>query len=469
MSVEYTNVGRAAVITIDRPERRNAVDRATAEALGEAWRRFEEDASARVGILTGEGGHFSAGADLKAFDLVDTPDGFLGFTRMSVSKPTIAAVEGACVAGGLEMALWCDLRVAGRSAFFGCLERRFGVPLVDGGTQRLPRVVGLGRALDLILTGRRVDAEEARAIGLVDRLVDDGRALAAALELAELIASYPQETVRSDREAVLRGVGVPLSDGLELERQLGRGVLDVAVGGVRRFAAGEGRHGAALTTQPETTTREDSVRSSPVRARPGLLIIHDRWGLTRSVRQAADYLEDQGYVVSVPDLFRGEVPGSAPQADRLVAELHPDEATRLLLEAADELVTDPRLTVPRLGVVGLGMGGGLALWVACLHPRVAACVVFGPYQPFSRDPDYGKTRAAFLGHFGAEDPRAGERHAYSLESSLRDLGLDATFEVYRGAGQGFWDPGRPESFKQEAARTAWERTVSFLDRTLQRD
>jgi enoyl-CoA hydratase len=171
MSVRYERTAAVAVITIDRPERRNAIDRATAEALQRAWRDFDADPEARVGVLTGAGGVFCAGADLVAFDLIEEREGWLGICRTSVSKPTIAAVAGPCVAGGLELALWCDLRVAGAGAVFGCFERRFGVPLADGGTQRLPRIVGLGRALDMILTGRPVPAEEAFRIGLADRSV----------------------------------------------------------------------------------------------------------------------------------------------------------------------------------------------------------------------------------------------------------------------------------------------------------
>jgi enoyl-CoA hydratase len=243
MTVHYERHGAVAVITIDRPERRNAVDRATAGSLAAAWERFDGDAAAAVGIMTGAGGHFSAGADLVAFDLEDTPGGFLGFTRTTVSKPTIAAVSGVCVAGGLEMALWCDLRVAAAGATFGCLERRWGVPLVDGGTQRLPRIVGLSRALDLILTGRPIDAAEAHRIGLVDRLVPAGEHLDAALDLARRIAAFPQPTVRSDRLAVLEGLGRPLAEGLEIERRHGRGVLGTAAEGAQRFRAGEGRRG----------------------------------------------------------------------------------------------------------------------------------------------------------------------------------------------------------------------------------
>src|SRR3989304_9473005 len=169
MPVHTERIGQAAVITIANPARRNAIDRPTAIALGEAWRRFEAD-DASVGILTGAAGTFCAGADLKAMDLGVNPDGWLGMSRLHVTKPTIAAVAGHCVAGGLELALWCDLRVAGEDAVFGGFERRFGVPLADGGTVRLPLVVGVSGALALIMTGRQIDAEEAYRIGLAARL-----------------------------------------------------------------------------------------------------------------------------------------------------------------------------------------------------------------------------------------------------------------------------------------------------------
>ena len=247
MSVTYESHERVAVITVDRPKRRNAIDRAIAIALKEAWQRFDADASVDVGILYGAGAVFSAGADLKAFDLVQDRDGFLGFTLTRVAKPTIAAVEGYCVAGGLEMALWCDLRVASDDAVFGCFERRWGVPLVDGGTQRLPRVVGLGRALDMILTGRAVDAQEALAIGLVNRVAEPGAALHAAIELAKEIASFPQTTVRTDRAAVLDGLAI--AGGLEYERAYGLEALRVAQEGAARFAMGEGRSGSPTTKE----------------------------------------------------------------------------------------------------------------------------------------------------------------------------------------------------------------------------
>jgi enoyl-CoA hydratase len=236
--VEYARTGAAAVITIDRPERRNAVDGATAAALLTAYERFAADAAARVMVLTGAGDQaFCAGADLKALETLDpdAPAGPMGFTRLTPAKPAIAAIAGWCVAGGLELALWCDLRVADETARFGCLERRWGVPLIDGGTQRLPRVVGLGRALDLILTGRTVAADEALVMGLVNEVVPAGGHLTRALALADAIAAFPQETMLSDREAAHAALGLPIDHGLALEARLGRGRIRAALEGARRF------------------------------------------------------------------------------------------------------------------------------------------------------------------------------------------------------------------------------------------
>jgi enoyl-CoA hydratase len=246
--LRYERVGAAAVLTIDRPERRNAIDSAAAEAFRQGLRDFEADDGARVLVLTGAGGvSFCAGADLKAMDLdVDHPDGPMGPTRLTPAKPAIAAVDGWCLAGGVELALWCDLRIATPQSTFGLFERRWGVPLVDGGTQRLPRVVGMGRALELILTGRPVEAEEAHRIGLVNELAEPGKHLDRALELAERIAAFPQETMLADRRAAIVGFGLPLPDGIALEHRLGREVLDVAAQGAARFAAGEGRHGQGV-------------------------------------------------------------------------------------------------------------------------------------------------------------------------------------------------------------------------------
>jgi enoyl-CoA hydratase len=243
--LRYERVGAAAVLTIDRPERRNAIDAAAAEQFRQGLRDFEADEAARVLILTGAGGvSFCAGADLKAMDLdVDHPDGPMGPTRLTPAKPAIAAVDGWCLAGGVELALWCDLRIATPQSTFGLFERRWGVPLVDGGTQRLPRIVGMGRALELILTGRPVEAGEAQRIGLVNELAEPGKHLQRALELAERIAAFPQETMLADRRAAIEGFGLPLADGIALEHRLGRKTLHVAVKGAKQFAEGAGRHG----------------------------------------------------------------------------------------------------------------------------------------------------------------------------------------------------------------------------------
>jgi enoyl-CoA hydratase len=243
--VRYERSGSAAVLTIDRPERRNAVDGETAELLRRGLERFEADDGARVLVLTGGGeAAFCAGADLKAIETLDPshPDGPMGFSRVTPSKPTIAAISGWCLAGGLELALWCDLRIAAEGSTFGLFERRWGVPLIDGGTQRLPRMIGMGRALELILTGRAVDAEEALRIGLVNEIVPRGEHLRRALELAERLAGFPQETMLADRQAALEGAGLHLSEGLELERRLGSAVAEVGQRGAARFSKGAGRH-----------------------------------------------------------------------------------------------------------------------------------------------------------------------------------------------------------------------------------
>ncbi|MDQ1747689.1 MAG: enoyl-CoA hydratase [Frankiaceae bacterium] len=239
--------GPVAVVTIDRQHRRNAIDGRTAEALAGALDRFEADEALRVMVLTGAGEAFCAGADLTAIDTLAPraagPDGPLGFTRRTASKPTIAAIDGWAVAGGLELALWCDLRVCSPRSKFGCLERRWGVPLIDGGTWRLPRIVGMGRALDLVLTGRTVGAAEALAMGLVTSVVD--APLAAAVELAEQLAAYPQETMLSDRASVYDGWGLSREEALALEMQYGLAVVEVGRSGAQRFAAGAGRGGAS--------------------------------------------------------------------------------------------------------------------------------------------------------------------------------------------------------------------------------
>ena len=248
-AVRYERRGAAAVVTIDRQHRRNAVDGPTAGALHDAYLRFEADEEARVLVLTGAGGvSFCAGADLKATDtLVERlmrEEGPMGFTRLTASKPTIAAISGFCLAGGLELALWCDLRIATEGSMLGYPERRWGVPLIDGGTQRLPRIVGLGRALDLILTGRLVGAGEALAMGLLTEVVASGAHLERALALAHGLARFPQRTMLADRRAAIEGLGMTLAEGLALEAEAGPEVFQDGARGAARFAAGEGRGGA---------------------------------------------------------------------------------------------------------------------------------------------------------------------------------------------------------------------------------
>ena len=255
-TVDVSRRGAVIVVTIFRPERRNAVDSATASALLSAFSAFENDDTASVAVLTGAGGTFCAGADLKALaegdrrPVTDDGPGPMGPTRLELSKPVIAAIEGHAVAGGLELALWCDLRVAATDAVLGVYCRRFGVPLVDGGTVRLPRVVGHSRALDLVLTGRGVEGPEALAMGLVNRLVPPGRTLEAAVELAQTIAAFPQTCLRNDRRSVLWQWTLPEPDALVLEARFGRDTIDSGETqrGALQFAAGAGRHGVEVTT-----------------------------------------------------------------------------------------------------------------------------------------------------------------------------------------------------------------------------
>ncbi|MBV9195375.1 MAG: crotonase/enoyl-CoA hydratase family protein [Solirubrobacterales bacterium] len=241
--------GPVFTVLLSRPERRNAVDGPTAAALSEAFDQFDGDDAASVAVLHGEGGVFCAGADLRAVGsasgnrVAADGDGPMGPTRMRLSKPVIAAVAGAAVAGGLELALWCDLRVVEAGAVFGVFCRRWGVPLIDGGTVRLPRLIGASRAMDLVLTGRPVDAEEALAIGLANRLVADGTSRAEAESLARSLAAFPQTCLREDRLSLLEQEG--LSEEAAMAGEFHRGVRSLAQAetGVARFRAGEGRHG----------------------------------------------------------------------------------------------------------------------------------------------------------------------------------------------------------------------------------
>ena len=251
MTVRFETRDRCAIVTIDRPEVRNAVDGPTAKLLADAFRRFDADANLDVAILTGAANAFCAGADLKSVATGDgnrvglDGDGPMGPSRMLLSKPVIAAVEGHAVAGGLELALWCDLRVAATNAVFGVYCRRWGVPLIDGGTIRLPRLIGHSHALDLILTGRGVSGDEAKAMGLANRLTEPGKALVGALELAHGLSRFPQRCMRSDRLSSYRQWSLDLDSALREETWLGREVIrsGETQAGAARFAGGAGRHG----------------------------------------------------------------------------------------------------------------------------------------------------------------------------------------------------------------------------------
>jgi enoyl-CoA hydratase/carnithine racemase len=242
--------GPVTTVVLDRPQRRNAVDADTARRLAEAFRAFESDDAAAVAVLWGAGGVFCAGADLHAVAegrgnrVAPDGDGPMGPTRMLLSKPVIAAVAGYAVAGGLELAIWCDLRVVEEGATFGVFCRRWGVPLVDGGTVRLPRLIGLGRALDLIMTGRPVDAAEAYRIGLADRVVPAGHSRPAAESLARELARFPAECLRRDRMSTYQSLGLAEADALAVEYRHGAAAMAAdAAAGARRFAGGAGRHG----------------------------------------------------------------------------------------------------------------------------------------------------------------------------------------------------------------------------------
>jgi enoyl-CoA hydratase len=258
MNVDIEHAGRVTIVTINRPDRRNAVDRDTAAELAAAFRAFDADDDSDVAVLTGAGGTFCAGADLKAIGdnrgntVRPEGDGPMGPTRMLLSKPVIAAVEGFAVAGGLELALWCDLRVAARDAVFGVFCRRWGVPLIDGGTVRLPRLIGHSHALDLILTGRGVSGDEALGMGLANRITEPGAARTTAVGLATELCELPQTCLREDRASSYEQWGLGLDDAIAVELEHGQRVLrsGEALEGATRFASGAGRHGDVAPTTP---------------------------------------------------------------------------------------------------------------------------------------------------------------------------------------------------------------------------
>lgn len=258
MNVRVEHDGPVTIVTIDRPEVRNAVDGPTAAELAHAFRAFDADDARSVAVLTGAGSCFCAGADLKAISagrgnrVGEGGDGPMGPSRLLLGKPVIAAVEGFAVAGGLELAIWCDLRVAARDAVFGVFCRRWGVPLIDGGTVRLPRLVGHSHALDLILTGRGVSGDEAQRMGLANRLVEPGEALPCAVALAHELASHPQTCLREDRLSSYEQWGLPIDEAMRVEYRHGRRVLESgeSLEGASRFAGGAGRHGEADDRSP---------------------------------------------------------------------------------------------------------------------------------------------------------------------------------------------------------------------------
>ena len=258
MAIRIERSDMVATIVMDRPEARNAVDGPAARALIEAFEEFERDDALRVAVLWGAGGTFCAGADLKSFgtetanQVLDEGDGPMGPSRMLLSKPVIAAVEGFAVAGGLELALWCDLRVAARDAVFGVFCRRWGVPLIDGGTVRLPRLIGHSHALDLILTGRGVSGDEALRMGLANRVTEPGDARRRAIELASELSALPQTCMREDRASSYEQWGLGLDDAIQVELEHGLRVLrsGESFAGASRFASGAGRHGEAASPGP---------------------------------------------------------------------------------------------------------------------------------------------------------------------------------------------------------------------------
>jgi len=253
--IRYERAEPLGLVTIDRPERTNAVSYETGQEIVDAFERIDGDDDLAVGILTGAEGDFCAGADLKEIaegvEMEGRTYSLMGFAHARTRKPKIAAIEGYCVAGGVEVSLWCDLRVAAEGATIGMFNRRFGVPFMDGATQRLPRLVGYSRALDLILTGRPIDAGTAEEWGLVNRIAPEGEALERAIELGERIAGYPQQTVRTDLKAVYEGMGMTLERGLEVEAWNGLHSMPTAQAGASRFAAGEGRGGEGIVDEFE--------------------------------------------------------------------------------------------------------------------------------------------------------------------------------------------------------------------------
>jgi hypothetical protein len=353
------------------------------------------------------------------------------------------------------MALWCDLRLASNTAVFGCLERRFGVPLVDGGTVRLPRVVGVGVALEMILTGREMTADEAYVVGLVNGIVPEGTSLAKAVELAESIAMHPQQTVRSDRAALLGGLGLGDTEALELERRLGAAVMDVAAAGADRFAAGAGRSGAAIPqvfaatdsqAQEGSAPRSDPRLSPPPagHGRPVIVVASEEEEGWRA--DVVRRLHDLGYV-TYDVIASGTLEADIDALGRAVAAV---------LGSANVLGDT-------VGLLALGRGAPSALHFSTMDGRIGAVVEFSGHAP-EFAPSFRLAGASYLGHHGAVG-QEGEISPFQMESHLRDLGVDATFHSYRGAAPDFFVEGSP-GHHPTFTDAAWQRTRLFLDRAI---
>ncbi len=451
MTVETRTVDRIAVVSIDVGDGRNEIDAETASELDRVWRRFETDPDLDVAVVTGTREAFSVGRPTATDDETGTAEPVFGFTHSGLSKPVIAAIEGPCLSAGLEMALWCDLRVCGLSSVFGFQPQRSRRPLMDGGTQRLPRLVGEGMALEMLLTGRPMDAEEAHAVGLVNLVVADGSARQAAIEIAERIARFPQGTVRANRQSVLEGADLSLSEGLQLERRLATNAIETRAREIRRASRESGWVSAPF--------RFELPRSG---SGPAVIVLPDRWGMDDYAIAATESLLDAGYVVVPVALY--DRPGSEDEASAAPAKLRSRDVSARLTQAVEATRKHPAVD-GSVALVGFGIGGGLALWLAGESPSITGCVTFGAVNAWpDLEPDLASAKAAFLGHNGELDEQASPHTAYRLEMAMRELGLDATFETYRAMGWEFYRNGDPEAV--HALDQAWGRTMTFLQRTL---
>lgn len=451
MAVMSRVVDRVAILSMEAGGDRNEVDADMAAELERAWRRFETDPHLDVAVLTGTTDGFSVGRAIDADEELAPAKPLFGFTNSGLGKPVIAAIEGGCLSEGLELALWCDLRICGSSSIFGFHQRRIQRPLMDGGTQRLPRLVGTGVALEMILTGRQMDAEEAFAVGLVNLVVADGTVGHAAQEVAEQIARFPQGTVRANRQAVLDGSGLALAEGIQMERRLATNAIETRAREVRRGSRQSGHVVSPVRFElPESGTG------------PAVIFIPDRWGMDEFAVSAVESLLNSGYIVVPLPLF--ERPYGADEADEAVRRLRNANVAERLRSTVRSARLHPAVD-GEVAVIGMGIGGGLALWLSGECPEVTGCVTFGATATWpDLEPDFATSKAAFLGHNGELDDVASPHTAYRLEMAMRDHGLDATFETYRGMEREFYRSERIEDLHM--LNQAWARTLTFLRRTL---